>query len=117
MHSAVLIIPATLRQQADDVAAAMGWGPLSFTVPLALLGNEDETPSHWACRADVTLGFLRQVRGLDPLSDLDHAPVFDALSADFRPDPTLAGDDRSLLWGRHHFDAVLDDQGFCVVAE
>jgi hypothetical protein len=114
MHSAVLIIPAALREAADAIGAAMGWGPCSYTVPLSADG---ETVTHYAARADVGDGFLRLVAGLDPLPEgMDAAaPVLAALIADFSPGLPSGGEDqRPTLWGREHFDAVLAAHGFSI---
>lgn len=106
MHSAVLIIPAALHAQANAVGEAMGWGPTSYTVPLS---TDGETVTHWGCRADVGEQFVRWIKGVDPLPDETAQPVVDALIADFRTDPTIEDDDRPVLWGREHFDAVLGE--------
>lgn len=114
-HSAVLIIPAALREAADAIGAAMGWGPCSYTVALTADG---ETVTHYAARADVSDGFIHLVVGLDPLPEGmgEHAaPVLAALVADFSPG--LPSDDapaRPTLWGRDHFDAVLAAHGLTV---
>lgn len=111
-YSAVLIIPAALKTQADTVGAAMGWGPVSYTIPL----GDGETVTHYAARADVSGQFVRWVKGLDPLPDAAFQPIIEALVADFRPDPTYEGDDPPpVLWGRAHLDAVLADQGLAAV--
>lgn len=109
-YSAVLIIPADLKPDADAVGAAMGWGPVSYTIPL----GTGDVVTHWGARADVNAQFIRWVRGVDPLPDgMESAqPVIDALQADFRPDPTYEGDDPPpVLWGRAHLDAVLAAMG------
>lgn len=111
--SAVLIIPADMKAQADAVGEAMGWGSVSYTVPL----GDGEAVTHYACRADVSHQFIRWVRALDPLPDEAFQPVIDALIADFSPDPTYAGDESPpVLWGREHLDAVLSEQGLMVMA-
>lgn len=112
-YSAVLIIPAALKTQADTVGAAMGWGPVSYTIPL----GDGETVTHYAARADVSGQFVRWVKGLDPLPDESFQPVIDALIADFSPDPTYAFDESPpVLWGREHLDAVLSELGLMVMA-
>ena len=109
LHSAVLIIPAAMKAQADAVGAALGWGPVSFTIPL----GDGEDVTHYGARADVSAQFVRWVKGLDPLPDAAFQPVIEALVADFRPDPTYEGDDPPpVLWGRAHLDAVLDATGW-----
>ena len=109
-HSAVLIIPADLKPQADAVGEAMGWGSTSYTIPIP----DAEAPTHYGLRADVDAQFIRWIKGIEPLpescADLA-APVIAALIADFSPDPTLEGDEPPpVLWGREHLDAVLLDQ-------
>lgn len=109
-HSAVLIIPAALKPDADAVGAAMGWGPESYTIPL----GDGETVTHYGSRPDVSEQLVRWIKGLDPLPEgMEHAqPVIDALIADFSPDPTFEGDDPPpVLWGREHLDAVLAAEG------
>jgi hypothetical protein len=120
-YSAVLIIPADLKPQADAVGAAMGWGPESYTIPLPNAKN----PTHYALRADVDAQFIRWIKGLDPLpescADLA-APVIAALIADFSPDPTVeygeGGDEvPPVLWGREHLVAVLVAHGLVDTGE
>ena len=111
MHSAVLITPTALKAQADAVGAAMGWGPVSYTIPL----GDGETVTHYAARADVSEQFIRWMRGVDPLPEgMEHAqPIIDTLIADFSPDPTYEGDDpQPVLWGREHLDKVLTEHRF-----
>ena len=116
-HSAILIIPAALKPQADAVGQAMDWGEISYTIKLT---DDPETGevTHYASRADVSGQFVRWIKGVDPLSDPAAQPVIDALIADFSPDPTYEGDEPPpVLWGREHLDAVLLDQGLQLVPE
>lgn len=107
-YSAVLIIPAAMKSAADAVGEAMGWGPVSYTIPL----GDGETVTHYAARADVSAPFIGWVRGLDPLPDPAAQPVIDALIADFSPDPSDAGDKAPpVLWGRAHLQAVVAATG------
>lgn len=105
MYSAVLIIPAELKAQADAVGKAMGWGPVSYTIPLP----DAENLTHYGLRADVDIQFIRWIRGQDPLpKELDNpaiGPVLEALIADFSPDPD--DEESSTLWGREHLEAVV----------
>jgi len=116
-YSAVLIIPADLKPQADAVGAAMGWGPESYTIPLPNAKN----PTHYALRADVDAQFIRWIKGIDPLPDPSAAPILDALIADFSPDPTVEhgeGDEvPPTLWGRAHLDAVITAHGLVDTGE
>ncbi len=102
MHSAVLIVPTELKAQADAVGAAMGWGPVSYTIAL----GDGEAVTHFAARADVSGQFVRWVRGAEPLPDPAFEAVIEALTADFSPcaeDPS-----RPVMWGRAHLTAVLE---------
>lgn len=113
-YSAVLIIPADLKPQADAVGAAMGWGEVSYTIPLSS-DPESQEITHWGARADVDEQFIRWIRGLDPLPDPAFQPIVNALIFDFSPDPTVAyGEDDPeppSLWGREHFDSALAAHG------
>ena len=113
-HSAVLIIPADLKPQADAVGAAMGWGETSYTIPI----GDGEQITHYGLRADVDAQFIRWIKGVDPIPDPAFQPVIDALIADFSPDPTYEGDEPSpVLWAREHLDAVLETMGLQLVPE
>ena len=107
-HSAVLIIPAALKSQADAVGAAMGWGEVSYTIALTD-GTKTGEVTHYAARADVPEQFVRWIKGVDPLPDPAAQPVIDALIADFSPDPWAA--EKPPLWGREHLDKVLEAMG------
>jgi hypothetical protein len=113
-YSAVLIIPKTLHQQANDVAAIMGWGPESYSVPL----GDGETVTHYGLRADVSGQFIRWIRGQDPLPEAVAAlaaPVISALISDFSPDPDDG--EKPVIWGRDHFAAVCADSGLVPVPD
>lgn len=109
-YSAVLILPAALKDAGDAVAQAMGWGHVAYTIPLSNDGGE--TVTHYAGRADVSEQFVRWIKGDDPLPDPSIAPVIDALIWDFSPDPS--DEESPRLWGRDHLDAVLAAQGMTV---
>jgi hypothetical protein len=111
MHSTVLIIPAALREPANAVGEAMGWGPNNYSIPL----GDGESVTHYGLRADADGQFVRWVRGQDPLPDPSAQPVIDALIADFSPDPDDA--EKPQLWGRDHLDAVLAEQGLVIMTE
>ncbi len=110
-YSAVLIIPATLKDAADGVAQAMGWGQIAYTIPL----GADQSVTHYACRADVSEQFTRWIKGVDPLPDDAGSaqPIIDALIRDFSPDPD--DEEKPRLWGRDHLDAVLAEQGLTIL--
>lgn len=114
-YSAVLIVPADLKPQADTLGAAMGWGAESYTIPIIASG---EVPTHYALRADVKEQFVRWIKGLDPLPVEGAEQVIQALIWDFSPDPTIdvPEDDETytappVLWGRKHLDAVIKREG------
>lgn len=107
--SAVLILPAALKDAGDAVAQAMGWGQIAYTIPL----GADDTVTHYACRADVSEQFTRWIKGDDPLPDPSIAPVVSALIWDFSPD--LSDPEKPRLWGRAHLDAVLAANGLVEV--
>ena len=138
-HSAILIIPAALKPQADAVGAALGWGEVSYTIALTD-DLEGQGVTHYAARADVSSVFLyviklaqgEDVTVPDDLVDAVAAmkaavadapseivdPVIAALIADFSPDPTYEGDDPPpVLWGRAHLDKVLEAMGQQLVQE
>ena len=110
-YSAVLIIPAAMKPSADTVGSAMGWGAVSYTIPL----GDGETVTHFGSRADVSQQFIRWVKGLDPLPDPAFVPIVDALIADFSPDPTMELAEGEtpppVLWGKDHLEAVIAAQG------
>lgn len=114
-YSAVLIIPANLKPQADAVGTAMGWGEESYTIPIIASG---EAPTHYALRADVSEQFVRWIKGIDPLPAEGAEPVMQALIWDFSPDPTIEVPEDyetysppPVLWGRKHLDAVIKREG------
>ena len=111
-HSAILIIPAALKPQADAVGQAMDWGDVSYTIALTD-DPESQEVTHYAARADVSGQFVRWIKGVDPLLDPAAQPVIDALIADFSPDPEDA--EKPALWGREHLDAVLSVHGLVQV--
>lgn len=97
MTSAVLIIPAALKPAADAVGSAMGWGPENYTVPLSNDGGQ--TLTHFACRTDVTPGFMALLA--DPPAIPGVAAVLSALIVDLS----------ETLWGGDHLDAALAANG------
>lgn len=79
VFSAVLIVPAASREAANDVGAAMGWGPDNFTVALSADGTGPA--SHYICRAQVRQGFVDDLA--DPPPDVaGAAEVIAAMIAD-----------------------------------
>lgn len=55
-YSVVLLIPAAVQAQADQVAAGLGHGPDNFSVPLSANGSE---PATWyGCRAQTQQSFI-----------------------------------------------------------
>jgi hypothetical protein len=113
MHSAVLILPLELKAAGDMIGAAMGWGGVSYSIPVTPEGGT--SPTHVGLRADVQPTFLDLIvaakAGHYPpgLPESVIAPVIAALIADFRPDP--AQSEKPMLWGAEHLDAVCAEHG------
>lgn len=113
MHSAVLILPMALKTAGDQIGAAMGWGPVSYSIPLAAEGATEAT--HIGLRADVHSSFIQMIvaaqaghyPGALPESLL--APVIASLIADFSPSASEV--EKSVLWGADHFEAVCAAHG------
>lgn len=57
MTSAVMIVPAALRDDANALGEELGWGPGNFSVPLSADGSEPAT-HYGACAASVGAEFL-----------------------------------------------------------
>ena len=123
MTSAVLIIPAAMTGAANAVGAAMGWGPDNYTVALS---NHGATVTHWACRTDVSAGFLvillaagydltRAGMGPDAIAgvraalDAGPAPVIPPGAATVLNALSVNLSDG--LWGADHARAVTDATG------
>ena len=108
--SAVLIVPATLREQADRLSCALGYDKLpgnTYSVPLSAGGREPAT--HYGCRSQAKQEFIdilsAAAEGVVPeeldlaafgLSTADVAAIVAALIRDVRPADQMTG----------HFDAV-----------
>ena len=110
MHSAVLILPIALRDVGNQIGAAMGWGPVSYTISLA--SNPDGEATHIGLRADVHPSFIDMIeaaqQGIYPptLSAELLQPVIDSLIYDFSPDPNDT--EKPVLWGVEHFEYVCN---------
>lgn len=61
MLSVVLIIPADLRDKADQLAELMGWGPNSYSVPLSADGTEPAT--HYGLHTWAAQSFVDMLTG------------------------------------------------------
>ncbi|UOK71719.1 hypothetical protein [Ancylobacter polymorphus] len=118
MHSAVLILPMALKDAGDQIGAAMGWGPVSYTIPLAAGDETDAT--HIGLRADVWPAFIDMIaaarQGVYPeaLPEAVLRPVIEALIADFSPDPSAP--EMPILWGSDHLNAVCAANGLTRLA-
>lgn len=110
--SAVLIVPAALREKADKLSQAMGHGSPTYTVPLSETGEEPAT--HYGCRASAIQEFADMINGAQsgegvPPLDLeavelieqDVAEILANLIADFKPASDMMV----------HCDAVLAENG------
>lgn len=96
MTSAVLIVPTALRDAANAVGAAMGWGPENYTLALA---SDGATVTHWACRTDVDHVFLDLLAAPPALDGV--GTVLAALDIDLS----------ETLWGADHMAAALASRG------
>lgn len=107
MSSVVLIIPATLRIEANRLADLKGWGSNCYTIPL----TDGTAPvSHWGLRTTVQAGFLAEMAeaagGVMPEIDMEPGQFFGVIAAvifDHRGDPT------------GHFDDVCSAHGLTKV--
>ncbi len=108
MHSAVLILPMPLKHAGDQIGAAMGWGPVSYSIPLAADGASEAT--HVGLRADVQPSFIAMIEAAkggtypEAIPEAVLRPVIEALIADFSPDPS--DPEKPVLWGSGHLEAV-----------
>lgn len=118
MHSAVLILPMALKNAGDQIGAAMGWGPVSYSIPLAADGASEAT--HIGLRADAQPAFIQMIEAAqqgvypDALPEAVLRPVIEALIADFSPDPS--DPEKPVLWGADHLEAVCAAHGFTRLA-
>jgi hypothetical protein len=100
MQSAVLILPIELKEAGDKIGEAMGWGPVSYTIPLS--SGQDLT--HYGLRADVSQTFIDMIEAAksgtypDAIPESIIKPVVENLIADFS----------TTLWGYDHFQEVLN---------
>lgn len=108
MYSAVLILPKEHKEAGDQIGEVMGWGPVSYTIPLST--GQDLT--HYGLRADVETTFVDMIedakRGTYPSNLHIEAlqSVISALIADFSPDSTDS--EKPVMWGAEHFEYVCD---------
>jgi len=116
-YSAVLIIPAEHLEPINALGALMGWG-YNYRVALAALDG-DATPTHDACRADVTDGFLDMVGQAATTGEVDGVTLTRSMRAalaelviHIHPDPTLAPEDQETYrTPKAQFEAVIASQG------
>ena len=100
MYSAVLILPKELKEAGDKIGEIMGWGPVSYTIPL----STGQDVSHYGLRADVAQTFVDVIEAAkkgvypDAIPEAIIKPVVDNLIADFS----------TTLWGHDHFQEVLN---------
>lgn len=111
VYSAVLILPAALRDAGNQLAVALGHDqadpPDTYSVALCLIGGSE--PTHYGCHAWVTDGFKATIEnaqqgqhpeGIDP--ELA-APVVAALIVSFQPAGSVSPTE--------HFNSVATAQG------
>lgn len=71
--SAVLIIPASLKDAADALAVSMGWafGPGTYSVPLTDDGNN---LTHYGAKPDVSQSFIDMVNAVQAGHTVEGVP-------------------------------------------
>ena len=82
MTSVVLIIPDSLRDDANRLAYLKGWGSECYTVPL----TDGSAPiSHWGLRTTVQDGFIAEMedaaQGIMPEIDMTPEAFFGVVQA------------------------------------
>jgi hypothetical protein len=94
MPSCILTIPANLRDKANALGEAMGWGPDNYSVALSPKGTEPATVylSHLANAQDDFLALLEAAGKGEMPDTLDYPPedfaaVLTALTVDLAGDP------------------------------
>lgn len=113
--SAVLIVPAALREAANRLSCALGYDEMpgsTYSVPLSI--NGQEPASHFGCRSQAKQEFVDILgaagQGVLPgdldlttfdLTPADVRAIVAALICDVRPAEAMAG----------HFDAVAEAHG------
>ena len=105
MHSAVLILPVEYKLQGDQIGDVMGWGPVSYTIPL----SSSFEITHYGLRADVTDQFVSWIVTRENLPDIFNLiTVLDNLIYDF------AGTEHN-LWGREHLEYACSRHGLVII--
>ena len=99
MTSAVLIVPAANRDEANAFGEAQGYGPNSYSVPLTPDGT---TITHWGCRAEVGQSFIDQFENPSPEAE----PVVAFTTASFREED-----------GYEHFHEFISELGLSIWTE
>lgn len=94
--SCVLIVPAALRDAANQFGLGQDWGPDNFCVPLGSQPFGEAT--HYGCRPDVGPGFIAQLAN----PPAEAATFFAAMIHDIAEHGE---------WGAAHFDAVIAVHG------
>lgn len=118
MHSAVLIVPAALRDKANALGAALAYGPQSYTVPLGPEG----APTHYGAHTWAADDFFARIAGartgvLPPADWAAHgltpADVAEVLAALHVSAPGSPLDPEGAPYGdpSTHFAAVLVEHG------
>lgn len=55
-YSVVMLVPAAIQAEANQLAAGLGHGPSNFSVGLSASGQEP--PTHYGCRAQAQQSFI-----------------------------------------------------------
>lgn len=111
-YSVVLLIPAAVQAQADQLAAGLGHGPDNFSVPLSANGAE---PATWyGCRAQTQQSFIDMLTAagngelptIEGMSPKEVAEVLMQMQAD-----VSTSED-----GYTHFERVIGEKNLVRVA-
>lgn len=114
-QSLVGIIPDSLRDKANMIALAMGFGQGNYSVPLAQ--TEDGPATHWGFRAAATKTTVEVLAGASP-DDEPHWAAFGITPDDLEAVKSalvIDSVDRKRSNAYQHFHKVLDGEGLHVV--
>lgn len=110
-YSVVLLIPAAVQAQADQVAAGLGHGPNNFSVALSSDGSE---PATWyGCRTQAQQSFIDMLtaagQGELPTIEGMTPQEVGAVLMQMQADVSTSED------GYTHFERALSDRGLARV--
>jgi hypothetical protein len=106
-YSVVMLVPAAIQAEANQLAAGMGHGPSNFSV--ALSANGQAPPTHYGCRAQAQQSFVDLLAGMGqgefPSIEGADPRVIEAILASLIIDIQDGAD------GATHFNQVLETNG------